>query len=131
MPLSPQINTVIHVPVFQDIPLAAPVTMMMRASVASTEDIPSCSYYNEETDLWDSNGLAIDSIEELSVGEEGEVDVEVVCLSFHLSDFTVTTTEVEPVFQPVTLVSTVVGERDPLHDLFDQPFDNVITITFE
>ena len=97
---------ILHAPRVQDIPLAAPVTMLMRASIAPTEDIPSCSYYNEENGLWDSSGLAIYSVQELSVAEGGDVDVEVSCSTFHLSDFTATTTEVEPVFQPVTLVSS-------------------------
>eukprot|EP00903_Cladosiphon_okamuranus_P012876 g12026.t1 len=89
----------------EDVPLAAPVTMLMRASVASTEEIPSCSYYNEETGFWESSGLVIDSIQELSVGESGDADVLVSCLTFHLSDFTVTTTEVEPIFQPIALTA--------------------------
>lgn len=79
--------------------------MFMRASVFSIAELPSCSYFNEETGLWDTSGLVLDSISKLSVGEDGEVDIQISCLSFHLSDFTVTTTDVDPVFQPVTLVS--------------------------
>lgn len=105
----------------QDIPLAAPVTISLRASVVSVAKLPSCSYYNEETGRWDSSGLVLDSVTELSVGEAGEMDIQITCVSFHLSDFTATTTEVEPVFQPVTLVSP----------LFDQFQVNASIIVYE
>lgn len=76
----------------------------MEAAVAS--ELPSCSYFDEDSGLWDSTGLALDSVTVLS-GEDAEgtaVDVHVSCISFHLSDFSVTTTDVEAVFQPVTIV---------------------------
>lgn len=76
----------------------------MEASVVS--ELPSCSYYNKVSGHWDPAGLVLDAITVLS--EEGgagaATDVHVSCVSFHLSDFSVTTTAVEPVFQPVTLV---------------------------
>ena len=94
----------------QDIPLAAPVTIVMKASASVASTLPSCSYFDEETGLWDSTGLVLDSVTILSEDDDGgsgggaAVDVHVSCVSFHLSDFSVTTTEVEPVFRPVTLV---------------------------
>lgn len=91
---------------FQDIPLSAPVAMTMKASVASEEEqLPSCSFFNENTGSWESEGLILDSLTVLSNGGGGGISYDVSCMSFHLSDFTVTTTEIEPVFQPVTLVS--------------------------
>lgn len=93
---------------FQYIPLAAPVVMTMEASLTSEAHLPSCSYFNEANDRWGSEGLALNSVTVRSDGGVGTVDVDVSCASFHLSDFTVTTEEVEPIFQPVTLVSSYI-----------------------
>ncbi|CAM9236501.1 unnamed protein product [Ectocarpus fasciculatus] len=87
----------------EDIALAGPVQLTMRASMTSSAQLPSCSYYNEETGRWDSEGLAIDSVTVPTDAGDNEADVLVSCVTFHLSDFGVGTTEIEPVFQPVTL----------------------------
>ncbi|CBJ26947.1 conserved unknown protein [Ectocarpus siliculosus] len=87
----------------EDIALAGPVQLTMRASMTSSAQLPSCSYYNEDTGLWDSEGLAIGAVAVLTDAADSAVDVLVSCVTFHLSDFGVATTEVEPVFQPVTL----------------------------
>ncbi|CAM9229815.1 unnamed protein product, partial [Ectocarpus fasciculatus] len=87
----------------EDIALAGPVQLAMRASMTSSAQLPSCSYYNEETGRWDSEGLAIDSVTVPTDAGDNEADVLVSCVTFHLSDFGVGTTEIEPVFQPVTL----------------------------
>ncbi len=97
-------------PLSQDIPLASPVSLTMRAVVSSTGDVPFCLFYNEDTTSWESSGLVIDSVTELSQTVSGAVDVLISCASFHLSDFSVTSTEVEPVFQPVSLVSNVLND---------------------
>lgn len=90
--------------VIQDIPLAAPVLVTMKASVSEAQ-LPSCSFLNENTGRWDSEGLALDSAAMLSNDEDRAIDYDVSCVSFHLSYFTVTTTEVEPAFTPVPMVS--------------------------
>ncbi|CAB1100232.1 unnamed protein product [Ectocarpus sp. CCAP 1310/34] len=87
----------------EDIALAGPVQLTMRASMASTAQLPSCLYYNEETGRWDSEGLAIGAVAVPTNAGDSAVDVLVSCVTFHLSDFGVATTEIEPVFQPVTL----------------------------
>ncbi|CAM9699138.1 unnamed protein product [Ectocarpus sp. 12 AP-2014] len=87
----------------EDIALTGPVQLTMRASMASTAQLPSCSYYNEDTGRWDSEGLAIGAVAVPTNAGDSAVDVLVSCVTFHLSDFGVATTEVEPVFQPVTL----------------------------
>lgn len=79
----------------------------MEAVVASEAELPSCSYYDEDIGRWDSSGLVVESVTELSTGAIGAVDVLVSCVSFHLSDFTVATTEAEAVFQPVPLVRII------------------------
>ena len=79
----------------------------MEAVVASQAELPSCSYYDEDIGRWDSSGLVVESVTELSTGAIGAVDVLVSCVSFHLSDFTVATTEAEAVFQPVPLVRII------------------------
>lgn len=89
----------------QEISLAAPVTITMQASVHS--DLPSCSFFDEGAGRWDSSGLVVDSVAVLSEQATGAVEVGVSCVSFHLSDFSVTTTDVQPVFRPVSMV------RDP------------------
>lgn len=79
--------------------------MTMRAAVSSAEGLPFCSFYNEESSGgWESSGLVIDAVKELPGTDSGAVDVLVTCTSFHLSDFSVTTTTAEPVFKPVSLV---------------------------
>ncbi|CAM9766978.1 unnamed protein product, partial [Ectocarpus sp. 12 AP-2014] len=87
----------------EDIALAGPVQLTMRASMTSSAQLPSCSYYNEDTGRWDSEGLAIGAVAVPTDAADGAVDVLVSCVTFHLSDFGVATTEIEPVFQPVTL----------------------------
>ncbi|CAM9232454.1 unnamed protein product [Ectocarpus sp. 6 AP-2014] len=87
----------------EDIALAGPVQLTMRASMTSSAQLPSCSYYNEDTGRWDSEGLAIGAVAVPTDAGDSAVDVLVSCVTFHLSDFGVATTEVEPVFQPVTL----------------------------
>ncbi|CAM9419179.1 unnamed protein product [Pylaiella littoralis] len=96
----------------EQIPLAAPVAMTMKASVTSEAQVPSCSFFDENTGRWDSEGLALDSITMLSHGENGVIDYDVSCVSFHLSYFTVSTTEVEPIFQPVKLTAGLDIFRD-------------------
>ncbi|CAN0146525.1 unnamed protein product [Pylaiella littoralis] len=91
----------------EHIPLAAPVAMTMKASVTSEAQLPACSFFNEDTNRWDSEGLALDSATMSSHEGNGVIDYDVSCVSFHLSYFTVTTTEVEPVFQPVTLTAVL------------------------
>lgn len=105
----------------QDAPLLAPVRITMRASAssASGEDsiIPTCSYYNEGAGSWNTAGLATESMTVSSPsssggGQGGGVDVNLTCLSFHLSEFTVSTEEIEAAFRPVSLVSeSVAGPR--------------------
>ncbi|CAM9718087.1 unnamed protein product [Ectocarpus sp. 4 AP-2014] len=87
----------------EDIALAGPVQLTMRASMTSSAQLPSCSYYNENTGRWDSEGLAIGAVVVPTDAGDGAVDVLVSCVTFHLSDFGVAATEVEPVFQPATL----------------------------
>ncbi|CAN0146388.1 unnamed protein product, partial [Pylaiella littoralis] len=91
----------------EHIPLAAPVAMTMKASVTSEAQLPACSFFNEDTNRWDSEGLALDSATMSSHEGNGVIDYDVSCVSFHLSYFTVTTTEVEPGFQPVTLTAVL------------------------
>ena len=77
--------------------------------------VPSCSYYDEEAGRWDSAGLAIEAAEE-EVVSAGEVrgdsvnGVNLTCQSFHLSDFTLSTEEVDAAFRTVPLVSCA-GDR--------------------
>ncbi|CAM9232606.1 unnamed protein product [Ectocarpus sp. 6 AP-2014] len=98
----------------EDIALAGPVQLTMRASMTSSAQLPSCSYYNEDTGRWDSEGLAVGAVAVLTDAADSAVDVLVSCVTFHLSDFGVATTDVEPVFQPVTLGAglSVVRERE-------------------
>ncbi|CBJ26948.1 conserved unknown protein [Ectocarpus siliculosus] len=98
----------------EDIALAGPVQLTMRASMTSSALLPSCSYYNEETGLWDSEGLAIGAVAVPIDAGDSALDVLVSCVTFHLSDFGVATTEIETVFQPVTLGAglSVVSGRD-------------------
>ena len=81
----------------------------MRASVLSEahdNSVPACSYYNEDVGAWDTAGLAIGSLSSSSDdGREGGDSL--TCLSFHLSDFTVSAEGVEAAFRPVSLVSEV------------------------
>jgi len=77
--------------------------------------VPSCNYYDEETGRWDSAGLAIEAMEtvltppaatgEAVAGVDGHVDIVLTCLSFHLSDFTLSADEVDAAFRTVSLVS--------------------------
>lgn len=78
----------------------------MKASVAPEAQLPSCSFFNENTERWESEGLVLESATVLSNEGDGATSYDVSCVSFHLSDFSVTTTEVEAIFQPVTLVSS-------------------------
>ena len=69
--------------------------------------VPSCVYFNEDTGSWDTAGLVMGSIA-ISLDEaddgNGWMDVNVTCLSLHLSDFTISSDEVDAAFRPVTLV---------------------------
>jgi len=74
--------------------------------------VPSCSYYDEGAGRWDSAGLVIEAIATFSsaAGEQaGELDnpldVNLTCLSFHLSDFTLSTEAVDAAFKTVPLAS--------------------------
>lgn len=93
----------------QDIALSAPVRMTLRASATVASNlVPSCVYYNEGTGSWDTAGLAMDSIATwMDEGDDGNgwMDVNVTCLSLHLSDFTISSDDVDAAFRPVTLVS--------------------------
>ncbi|CBJ29758.1 hypothetical protein Esi_0160_0064 [Ectocarpus siliculosus] len=93
----------------EDIALAGPVQLTMRASMTSSALLPSCSYYNEETGLWDSEGLAIGAVAVPIDAGDSALDVLVSCVTFHLSDFGVATTEIETVFQPGAGLSVVSG----------------------
>lgn len=93
----------------QDVPLLAPVRITMRASVSSGShklSVPTCSYYNEDVGAWDAAGLATESLSSSS-DDGGEKDVNLTCLSFHLSDFTVSADAVDAAFRPVSLVSEI------------------------
>ena len=100
--------------------------------------VPSCSYYDEDAGRWDSAGLAIEAMTTVSssssssssgaaaAAEEEEEEaaaaggfgghsvngVTLTCLSFHLSDFTLSTEGVDAAFKTVPLVSCA-GERCP------------------
>eukprot|EP00752_Nemacystus_decipiens_P011504 g10216.t1 len=92
----------------QDVALLAPVRITMSASMTSTpagSAIPSCSYYNEGTGEWNSAGLAFESMAMSPSGDGAGSKVNVTCLSFHLSDFTVSADEVDAVFRPVSLTA--------------------------
>lgn len=85
----------------------APVQITMVASIAAAQisgAFPSCSYFNEDVGAWDAAGLATESMTVLSSGDGAGVDVNLTCLSFHLSDFTVSTDGLEAAFRPVSLV---------------------------
>eukprot|EP00752_Nemacystus_decipiens_P006049 g5460.t1 len=92
-----------------DIALSAPARMTLKASAATASTVmPSCVYYNEESGSWDTAGLVMDSIATLTdQGNDGNgwVDMNVTCLSFHLSDFTISSDEIDAAFRPVTLTA--------------------------
>ena len=78
----------------------------MKVSLNSTSDTPWCAYYNNETREWEDDGLVIAAVFPWAVGE-GESDAlgaDISCLSYHLSDFAVSTTGSDGVFAPVELV---------------------------
>eukprot|EP00903_Cladosiphon_okamuranus_P018201 g16743.t2 len=93
----------------EEIVLSAPVRMTLRASAAvASKVVPSCVYFNENAGSWDTAGLATDSIAiSMDEGDDGNgrVNVIVSCLSFHLSDFTISSDEVDAAFRPVTLTA--------------------------
>ncbi|CAM9473958.1 unnamed protein product, partial [Ectocarpus sp. 8 AP-2014] len=64
----------------EDIALAGPVQLTMRASMTSSALLPSCSYYNEDTGRWDSEGLAIGAVAVLTDAVDSAVDVLVSCV---------------------------------------------------
>lgn len=87
--------------------------MTMKGSMGSTlPTLPSCVYYDDDAGDWDTAGLAtgasVISVDELS-GENvpAGANVTVTCVSFHLSDFTITTDEVDAAFRPIELVRHV------------------------
>ncbi|CAM9220320.1 unnamed protein product [Ectocarpus sp. 12 AP-2014] len=94
----------------QDIALSAPIRKTMRASMATlSSSSPSCAYYNENTGLWDQDGLATEAattpIDEGHAA--GLTDLNVSCWSFHLSDFTISADEVGSSFQHVELTAGI------------------------
>ena len=90
----------------QEMLLSAPVTITMKASLNSTLDTPWCAYYNNETKKWEEDGLAIVTVSprEPSAEEGDDLEVYISCLSYHLSDFAVSTTDSDGIFAPVALV---------------------------
>lgn len=78
----------------------------MRSSVASGNHVPSCSFYDEDTGVWKSDGLVVESVSAKGAGggEGLGSEVNISCISYHLSDFAVSTTQPESVFAPVKLV---------------------------
>lgn len=92
--------------------------MTMTASVASalhSGPIPSCSYFNEEAGDWDSAGLATESMTVLPSGDGGGSEVNLTCVSFHLSEFTVSADELNAIFTPVSLVREKNDFLPPMH----------------
>lgn len=86
--------------------MAAPVTITMKASLTSSSDVPWCAYYNKATGEWESDGLVIESVSAQVSGatESDGLNVDLSCVYYHLSDFTVSTTEADGIFNPVELV---------------------------
>lgn len=78
----------------------------MKASLTTSSDVPWCAYYNEATEKWDDDGLVIESVYAQASGEaeSDSLQVDLSCVSYHLSDFAVSTTEAEGIFTPVKLV---------------------------
>lgn len=94
----------------QDTALLAPVRITMAAWVTSgpnSSAIPSCSFYNEGAGAWDASGLATESMAVLPSEDGGGSEVNLTCLSFHLSDFTVSAYEIGASFRPVSIVREV------------------------
>lgn len=87
-----------------------PVRITMETSAPSASphsdgDIPSCSYYDEGAGGWDVAGLATESVTVFPSGDSDQGGaVNLTCLSFHLSDFTVSSDVVHAAFTPVSLV---------------------------
>lgn len=90
----------------QDIPLTAPAAITMTASLTSASVIPWCAYYNQETAGWEADGLVIGSasVQASDASDSNSSDVEVLCLSYHLSDFAVSTADSDGIFAPVDVV---------------------------
>ena len=80
----------------------------MKALLNSTSDMPWCAYYNNETRGWVEDGLVIAAVSPVTLGEGASdgLELQVSCLSYHLSDFAVSTTGSDGVFTPVELVKT-------------------------
>ncbi|CAM9102892.1 unnamed protein product [Laminaria digitata] len=90
-----------------DIPLTAPVTITTRASLNSALDTPWCAYYNNDTRQWEEDGLVIAEVSPRALSEGGSdgLEIEISCLTYHLSDFAVSTTGSDGVFAPVELTA--------------------------
>lgn len=67
------------------------MTITMTATMTSASESPWCAYYNEETEEWEAGGLAVASVS----SQSADGGVELSCVSYHLSDFGVSTTEYE------------------------------------
>lgn len=109
--------------------LSAPARMTLRASVAAASTVvPSCVYYNVDTGSWDTAGIATESIAiSMDEGDEGNrrVDVNVTCTSFHLSDFTISSDDVDAAFRPVMLVRKL-----PLEKKYNSPMHSIVASLF-
>lgn len=93
----------------QEIALEAPLTISMTATMTSALVSPWCAYYNEETEEWEADGLTIASVS----APTADGGVEISCMSYHLSDFGVSTTEYEEAdFAEVDLVRTSAWVHD-------------------
>lgn len=105
----------------QEIVLTAPVRMRLRTSATVASNVvPSCVYYNENAGSWDTAGLATDSIA-ISMDEGDDdgscrVNVNVSCLAFHSSDYTISSDEFDAAFRPVML-----ARMQPLEKLPNSP----------
>lgn len=89
--------------------MTAPVTITMKTSLNSALDTPWCAYYNNETRAWEDDGLAVVAASSgtPSAGEDNDLEVDITCLSYHLSDFVASTTDADGVFAPVELVRSL------------------------
>lgn len=92
----------------QDVALAAPVTMTMAASMSSASPgVASCSYYDEDLEQWEETGVVTESVVTPSSDDRQreKVDVSISCVTYHLSDFTVSSGTLATAVEPVGLVS--------------------------
>lgn len=83
--------------------------LSMRASTPSVSHVASCSHFNESSASWGHDGVAIDSM--TTAGGSGQsadsqVVIQISCVSYHLSEFAVSTSDDEHIFAPVDVVRT-------------------------